>query len=418
MRIDEHGRWVSDDGSYVWDEVAQTWQPSAAYTTESTTTGSAAGSGGAGVTGGAGAGAGGYTAAATTGEFAPGYLALDTSGWSVLDGTLSPDAARSGPAPGPDGGSRSPQAAVDTPRPSGPEGWPPQDGISSRDADILANTGGMDITAVATGGPAWESYPLRAGDPGTGPATAADAPTAFGAVGTSTFSTVVAPSAGEITSAGASARGLSEPFGVVDVIALGPSQGGGPPGADTAATILGSPPRASTGAHRQHRKRRAGGRLAALRPGAGGDSTTPGTNRATSGASRSLTRRLSSVAALPRQVLIAAAVVVLLLIGLGGYLALGGSDGDAVADTPVNTVEGAPPGTVPARPARYSESLRADYLRECVQISHGLQAYCACTLERLEANYPQDQYEQFNKNVNSPETTRIVQEISDQCVSV
>jgi|GEM_PF-3084129 len=27
MRLDEHGRWVSDDGAYVWDESAQTWQP-------------------------------------------------------------------------------------------------------------------------------------------------------------------------------------------------------------------------------------------------------------------------------------------------------------------------------------------------------------------------------------------------------
>ncbi|MCM3923229.1 hypothetical protein ND748_16365, partial [Frankia sp. AiPs1] len=30
MRLDEHGRWVSDDGAYLWDEAAQTWQPSSA----------------------------------------------------------------------------------------------------------------------------------------------------------------------------------------------------------------------------------------------------------------------------------------------------------------------------------------------------------------------------------------------------
>src|SRR5215468_9780296 len=27
MRLDEHGRWVSDDGAYIWDEPAQVWQP-------------------------------------------------------------------------------------------------------------------------------------------------------------------------------------------------------------------------------------------------------------------------------------------------------------------------------------------------------------------------------------------------------
>jgi hypothetical protein len=27
MRLDEYGRWVSDDGAYIWDETAQVWQP-------------------------------------------------------------------------------------------------------------------------------------------------------------------------------------------------------------------------------------------------------------------------------------------------------------------------------------------------------------------------------------------------------
>ncbi|AEH11182.1 MULTISPECIES: hypothetical protein [Protofrankia] len=396
MRIDEHGRWVSDDGSYVWDEAAQTWQLSAAYPTESTITGSDTGSGDAGVTG--GTAIGGDAAVTTTGEFAPGYLALDTSGWSVLDGTLSPGAAHleSGPGPVRDGTPQSTQTVVDLPQPGGLDSWLlPGDDISSQGADILANTGGLDIAAAH--GAAWQSYPLGPADPGTGPVTA--------------VGTVVAPSTGEIAPSGASVRGLSEPFGVVDVIALGPARDGALPGTDTGAIALGSHPRASTGAHRQHRKRRAGGRASTPRPEADGDSAVPGPDRP-------LTRRLSSVAALPRRVLIAAAVVVLLLVGVGGYLALGGDDGDAVTNAPVNTVEGASPDTVAARPAQYSEALRADYLRECMQVSHGLQAYCTCTLEKLEANYPQDQYEQFNKSVNSPETTRIVQEISDQCVSV
>ncbi len=397
MRIDEHGRWVSDDGSYVWDEAAQTWQPSAPHPTESTI--SAAAVGEAGVTGGSVTSdvTGDAAPADATGEFAVGYLSQGASGWSVSDETLLPGTAWSEPVQA--DARDAARADADTLLASGHGGtgeWPLRDGDTSlQEGDTRIGT--ITDTGAATAyGSSWQGYPVRESDPGTGPATS--------------FGVVDAPGEEDGSQSGAAVHGLPGPFGVVDVISLGPSRDDGAPGSDTDTDELGSRPRAPAGARRQHRRRRAGRQEPAARSGPGGHDVP-------AGPVRPVARVLSFVTVLPRRVLIGAAAVLVLLVGIGGYLALGGGGGDAAVGAPVGPTAGASTGVVAGLPVRYGQSLRTAYLQECMQVSHGLQAYCTCTLEKLEANYSQEQYEAFNRNVNSPETTRIVREISDQCVS-
>ncbi|SBW28534.1 hypothetical protein FDG2_5732 [Candidatus Protofrankia californiensis] len=395
MRIDEHGRWVSDDGSYIWDEAAQTWQPSAPHPTESTISGAVVGD--AGIAGGSvaddviGDVIGDVAPADATGEFAVGHPSQGTSGWSVSDETPLPGAAWSEPVQA--DARDTARAGVDTLLPSGqggPGGWPFQDG------DTRIGVVGTDTSVATAYGSSWQGYPFRESDPGMGPATS--------------FGTVDASATSEIAQPGEAVQGLPGPFGVVDVISLGPSRDGGAPGSDTGTDELGSHPRAPAGARSQHRRRRAGRQASAARSGPGGHDVSP------EPAGR-MARVLSSVTVLPRRVLIGTAAVLMLLVGVGGYLIFGGGGGDVAVGAPVEATAGPSTGAVTGGPLRYSEPLRTAYLQECMQVSNGLRAYCTCTLEKLEAGYPQDQYEALNKNVNSPETTRIIREISDQCVS-
>jgi hypothetical protein len=96
MRLDEHGRWVSDDGAYIWDEAAQVWQPATSSLPltgplqltppSATAAGSAALEVWQGTASGAGAGADGWPPASDSGALPAASSSLDpwgTGSWPV-----------------------------------------------------------------------------------------------------------------------------------------------------------------------------------------------------------------------------------------------------------------------------------------------------------------------------------------------
>ncbi|ABW16107.1 serine/threonine protein kinase [Parafrankia sp. EAN1pec] len=89
------------------------------------------------------------------------------------------------------------------------------------------------------------------------------------------------------------------------------------------------------------------------------------------------------------------------------------------ADPAPTSVQTSPSPTTQA-PAKdiglhYDETIRSNYLDACLGVSDGNQPYCTCTLEKLEANYTQEEYLQYNANVDSPESQQVTRTIYNAC---
>ncbi len=404
MRIDEHGRWVSDDGAYVWDEAAQAWQPSAPRPTGS---------------------AGSTAAPATADPATDGIVVESTGAFSLLSlprstaalpvaddlSVAGVDWPRSihddtgGPGVGP-----GIQPAVGG-EPASPGGWDRPDG-TLLGADLLGTDllgtdligtdligTGVPAAGRASGDPAPVSDPIAgawlAGAVGEG-----DIPAGSGDLAGADVL------GGRVPGAEKMSPGLSQ-HAQDDRVASAP--GWDPAERDrgdrvpAAALEAGARSRAgSSGARTHGRRRRATASARATRSG-------PLTGPA-DGETRGFPRGISP---LPRSALIGGAAVLALLLGFGGWLLFGHAGGHTVSHGPAKVAASVSAGY----PRQYSGPVRTAYLDECVQVSGGLRAYCACTLEKLEATYPEDQYVAFNNNVNSSDSTKVVREIADQCVS-
>ncbi|WP_462185730.1 MULTISPECIES: hypothetical protein [unclassified Frankia] len=385
MRLDEHGRWVSDDGAYVWDEAAQTWQPSSAAPPAGPSALARFGNHpggpafGAGPVGEPGSGRAGSDVGAQGGSFGgrPG-----AAGSSPDSG---PSAVEAAPAPPSWGG-----ALTDSPRPlSGPvatpsapdtQGLAPYGPTGQRGrwgepaADVIAPRGPSEWGDLT--GPARRAGAADPVDPVAAPAAPAAAQTTWGDGG----------STGEIRRVG----GMAATYA--------PSTGGA---ADGTPRWDGDPdggPEPYAGSFDEHDS---------------GWAPSGPTSR------RGATARRAEAGGLPARVtalvqhvrdrppLLIGAAVVLVCLGLGviGFLALGGGgSGSGTAAGPAAVGKG-----------RYSPEVRRAYLSSCLDVSNGNEGYCTCTLEKLEADYTQEEYQRFSDNVQSESSERIVREIYAAC---
>lgn len=75
-------------------------------------------------------------------------------------------------------------------------------------------------------------------------------------------------------------------------------------------------------------------------------------------------------------------------------------------------------GTAAATGRQYDASIRKVYLDQCVAQSNGAQAYCNCTLQKLEAGYSQEDFLRINADPTSATGQRVVKEIRDACKSL
>ncbi len=395
MRIDEHGRWVSDDGAYVWDEAAQAWQPSAPRPT----------------------GSAGSTAAPGTADPATDGIVVESTGafslLSLPQSTAALPAADNLSVAGVDW----PRSIHDATGDSGvgpgtqpavvgglasPAGWDRPDGTLTG-ADLIGTDligTGVPAAGRASGDPAPVPDPIAgawlAGAVGEG-----DIPAASGGLAGADVLGGRVPGAERI-SPGLSQHAQDDP--VTSAPGWDPAErdrGDRVPAGG--ALEAGARSRAgSSGARTHGRRRRA---TASARVTRSGPSTGPA-----DGEARGFPR---GIPPLPRSALIGGAAVLALLLGFGGWLLSGHTGGHTVSRGPAKAAASASAGY----PRQYSAPVRTAYLEECVQVSGGLRAYCACTLEKLEATYPEDQYVAFNNNVNSSDSTKVVREIADQCVS-
>ncbi|WP_165818706.1 serine/threonine-protein kinase [Frankia canadensis] len=71
--------------------------------------------------------------------------------------------------------------------------------------------------------------------------------------------------------------------------------------------------------------------------------------------------------------------------------------------------------TAPGGRGHYDASVRDAYLSSCLDVSNNNDGYCTCTLDKLEATYTQEQYQQLSANVQSDSSQRIVREIYAAC---
>ncbi|WP_322759523.1 hypothetical protein [Frankia sp. Cr2] len=409
MRIDEHGRWVSDDGAYVWDEAAQTWQPSVPHPTGSV----------------------GFTVAVDAASPATDGISVEsTGGFSVVSLHHDPATPRD-PAASPVADDRL-AAGTTWPQPVrtgrwDAGSWPGTDAAAGGQADTgeWAQPGadgqiGTDLSVAGVPDSDTGSWDIvRTPDPVAG-AWLGAVTGGVDILGDSDARAGADIPAGQGQGQGGAGQGGAGQGG--EEMPWNPVRHGlddhkaAVPGWDPAehdrneyasADGVGDlEPRSriqAGGARTQGRRRRASARTrrARFNPPSGDVGGNVGTMR-------------RGVTSLPRPALVTGAAVLALLLGLGGWLAFGWDDKNTVAKVPA---------TVTARPSagsprRYSEPVRAAYLDECVQVSGGLRTYCTCTLEKLEATYPEDQYLAFNNNVNAPDSTRVVREIADQCASV
>ncbi|WP_045877321.1 hypothetical protein [Pseudofrankia sp. DC12] len=67
---------------------------------------------------------------------------------------------------------------------------------------------------------------------------------------------------------------------------------------------------------------------------------------------------------------------------------------------------------------QYDANIRKVYLDQCVAQSSGKQAYCNCTLRKLEAGYSQEDFLRINTDPTSATGQRVVREIRDACKSL
>ncbi|WP_131748427.1 hypothetical protein [Frankia sp. Cppng1_Ct_nod] len=400
MRIDEHGRWVSDDGAYVWDEAAQTWQPSAPVTHA---TGSAASGAGTGT------GTGSvYTGAA--GEFTVESFPQDTSGWRVSDD--SPVAGMTWSQPVHTGVQGVSWPGADA---ASPGGYGEDDRWTPVNDDGRTGVAWTDPAALAPLDSSWPAAPgFEQTAPVPGQATEWGTERTFGDIAVGGVDSAGFAVAGR-DGAGGDAGRLRGPGD--EVIPRFPARSGEDGAAGSGSHRYGQESATDAGAEESSPRMRAlsGARMQGRRRPADPPASRTGSakkdrGRPVDGIRRAVRGR--SLAALPRSVLVGAAAVAMLLLGLGVFLATGGGGTGAAAGSSPNVTAGAQ-----AKSARYEQQVRTAYLDECMQVSGGLRDYCTCTLEKLEADYTQAEYMAFSKDVGSPESTRVVREISDQCVS-
>ncbi|WP_261561463.1 hypothetical protein [Frankia tisae] len=464
MRLDEHGRWVSDDGAYLWDEAAQTWQPSSAMPAASSD---------------------GDTARAQTADTADAV----SPGGEARTGGLS-RAATAGPAahPGPGGGSEpdgqpgggggaaaparsaafGPPAVVrheirpGTSRPGGSVAADPPAGVDPPAVrGLIGDAGPAGGAGPAVGAnPAGRLGTGGGGDPAAGAGAATGELASYG--GTGQFGRWA--SAG--TAPGADARDQSAPLrGTAPTMATGVTLAGtggagtggagtggaGTGGAGTAgpagavpggqddvdstgeirrvsATAGGSAPPARAagvadweddfddGSDRYDEPSR--GRWPSLGRGLGdgpesgwAPSGPRGSASAVDGPAR-VGGTAGRVGGLLRQArerppLLIAAIVVLVCVGLGvaGFLALGGGGSDG----------GSAVGAAAAGKGHYAKAVREAYLGSCLDVSNGNEGYCTCTLDKLEATYTEEEYKRFSASVQSESSRRIVREMYAAC---
>ncbi|WP_322766194.1 hypothetical protein [Frankia sp. Cr1] len=426
MRIDEHGRWVSDDGAYVWDEAAQTWQPSAPHPT----------------------GSAGFTAAVDAASPATDGIAVEsTGGFSVVSLHHDPATPRDPTASSvaddlPMAGTAWPQSVQVGRWDAG--SWPGADVAAGGQADAggrapLGGDGqiGTDLSVAGVPDSDTGSWDIaRTPDPvvgawlagGTGGVdilsnsdarAGADMPTDLGPGGQQPGGQQPGGQQPGGQQPGGQQPGGQQPggqemawspvrFGLDDQVAAAP--GWEPaerdrdehPAADGVGDVGPRSRIPPAGARAQGRRRRSSARARPTR-------FNPPSGEADGNAGR----LPPGVTSLPRPALFTGAAVLALLLGLGGWLVFGRDGTNTAIKVPVKVTASPSVGS----PRRYSEPVRAAYLDECVQVSGGLRTYCTCTLEKLEATYPEDRYLAFNNNVNSADSTRVVREIADQCAS-
>ncbi|MBX6390107.1 MAG: hypothetical protein IRZ08_14130 [Frankia sp.] len=543
MRLDEHGRWVSDDGAYMWDENTQTWQP----------TGKGAGAGAGAAGSGATARAGSATAGGAT-SYGPG--ARTASAGAGGDQLGSRSAAPYGARPGGQDGYRDgvdrgisgmeartgswPVFAADE-RPGRDSSWRPDPAGGATGARSAGWQPGSAAGGARPGGPARADTPTggtpSAGAAATGTPRAAATPTSTGTnrawpakdpVGTGPLrrpfdrsdplgtgpvrrpidrsdplgtgplpygrsgATSAGPAApggttgswardtGGRPNAGAGGGSASEPVATrggssTDTGPLAPVDS---PGTEAMVRPSGSAAGRTDGdggAATEALDRPTPGRFggagyspAGGRGGRGGDERTDvdpdtldddqdeagfdarGRRGGPGGPARGLSRdgddrfggsrpgddliddededdeddgrfagpgrapgQARGIAGLlsgkPRVLVIAAAAAVVVLLVGGAFLlrSLGGGDGGERG--------GNAAGGGAATANRYDDNIRKSYLDVCLRDSNGKEAYCNCTLEKLEAGYSQDEFLRMNADVQSDAAQRVIQEIRAAC---
>ncbi|WP_163547523.1 hypothetical protein [Candidatus Frankia nodulisporulans] len=464
MRLDEHGRWVSDDGAYVWDEAAQTWQsvstappvgPAVAPSWSGTsapsapsahsgapTAGGSAGAPGAASgtdTSRAGVSGSGPVEATATGAL-PAYGSATQFGrWSLTgEHALTTEQPQTGGQPRPGDQTR----MGEQPRTAGPMA---PGGLAA--AGGLATTGGLGMPTGpgapgglgASGGPAGSG---RGTDAAGGPGASAG-PGAVGGLGaTGTPGTAGASgTTGGLSPTGGLgvAGGPLGDIGSTGPVGWGGNRPAGPWNADSeqtgeirrvggAATHTGATPlRAAGVAHwddeldddldddshlppgRDEEEGRSGwapsrGRADGRVPGG-----TPPARPGAVGPDAGIGGRLSALTRQARQrpIVLIVATVALVCLGLAlvGYLALGGGDSGT----------GQTAGATTSGHAQYDKDVRNAYLGSCLDVSNGNESYCTCTLDKLEATYTQEEYRRFSASVQSESSQRIVREIYAAC---
>ncbi|ABD10022.1 hypothetical protein ThrDRAFT_02143 [Frankia casuarinae] len=401
MRLDEHGRWVSDDGAYVWDEAAQTWQPSSA----APPAGSSASARFGNHPGGPAFGAG------PAGEPGSGRVGSEVGAQGGSFGGR-PGAAGSSPGAGPGAGPGAVEAAPAPPSWGGALTDPPR-----TMGGVVATPSEPDARGLAPYGPTGQRG--RWGEPAadviaphgpsergdlTGPARRAGAADPVDPVAAS-----AGPAAAQTTWGDGDSTGEIRRVGGL-AATYAPSAGGAADGTSRWDDDPDDEPGPYAGSFDEHDSGWAP---------SGPISRRGATARRESTARRGATARRDEAGGLPARVtafvqhvrdrppLLIGAAVVLVCLGLGviGFLALGGGGSDS----------GTAAGPAAAEKGRYSPEVRQAYLSSCLDVSNGNEGYCTCTLEKLEAGYTQEEYQRFSDNVQSESSQRIVREIYAAC---
>ncbi|MBL7551448.1 hypothetical protein I6A60_26855 [Frankia sp. AgB1.9] len=111
-----------------------------------------------------------------------------------------------------------------------------------------------------------------------------------------------------------------------------------------------------------------------------------------------------------RMLALGAAVLVVVIVAVVLVLKTTGGSGSSGTTTTA--------GGTAAAARQYDASIRKVYLDQCVQQSNGAQAYCNCTLQKLEAGYSQEDFLRINADPTSATGQRVVKEIKDACKSL
>lgn len=456
MRLDENGRWVSDDGAYVWDDAAQTWRlanatsPSAMPATGSGRT--ASGQTGSGHTGSGQAGPGqagsGQTSSGQAGWTPPhtGPLAL-SSGGSAGTGATGPiytGQAYAGPADTGSSYDGRPGPGYPDPARSDPA-W--TGSVRAGQAPAARESGRPTTTGPFSTGPSpagqlqtgqlqtgpMPTGPMATGPMATGPIPTGPMPTARTVTGASggRADSAVAPSDPAENTTGIPRRMTrSRPAGQLAVADTdlddadpddtdldGPHLDDADPdrwaGDDDEAGLRGRGARPGDGHGPEGggaRRFVSGLRASALDPRARWGAAGPGGTSDNGGgpdgypAAGDPARGIAAMLRRPTVLAVATAFALVVALGVAGFLVLGGGDDSG------STASASSAGV-----GRYDAAVRKDYIDACLGVSDGNERYCTCTLEKLEADYTQEQYLAFNSDVESDNSQRIVREIYAAC---